>query len=534
MKPYLLHHLLEESAGRYPERDAVAWQGRSLTYAELGRKSRALACALRERGVAPGDRVGLCMNKSLDAVAAIFGILAAGAAYVPIDVQSPAGRVDYILGSCGIRVLFASPEGAGRVARTSAGGSSRMTVVVAGEAPKDTAGGPGSVEYVPMAEILTGGGDAYARFDFADTNPAYILHTSGSTGAPKGVGLSHLNALTFVDMAAEYFRVGSGDRLACHAPLPFDLTVFDIFVAIGRGATIVLVPESTGFFPARLAQFIDEAGITVWNSVASVLSMLAERGRMERFRYDALRTMIFSGDVLPVKHLRKLKTLLPRVRLFNVYGQTEANSSMCHPVDDVPEGDAWKIPIGRAFPNFEVFALDEEGRVVDSPGRTGELHVRGSSVAMGYWGDAERTAESFVPDPRSRLSNRRVYRTGDLVTLDPEGRYVFIGRRDHQVKSRGYRVQLNEIEAVLCNHPGVKEAAAVAVPDDLLGNRIVSHVVPVDGTTLSEPEVLEYCGRILPAYMVPEKVFFLDRFPKTSTGKTDRKVLLESVKGRLA
>ena len=476
----------------------------------LHRRSDQAASALKERGVSPGDRVGILMNKSIESLAVLFGILKTGAAYVPIDSLAPRSRVEYILEHCELRVLVAPREEAGKILPHSGADSPWKTILL----PADELFGERPAPFEPI--------------DLSDTNPAYILHTSGSTGMPKGVGLSHLNSLTFVNMAAEYFRIDKEDRLACHAPLQFDLTVFDLFVAVRNGATIVLVPETLSIFPMNLARFIDESNITVWNSVASVLSLLAERGRMDRFRFDSLRAVIFSGDVLPAKHLRKLKALLPRVRFFNVYGQTEANSSMCYPIGEIPEGDGWRMPIGKAFPNFEVFALDEGHQVLQHPEEVGELYVRGSSVAAGYWGDPERTSESFVTDPGSKLSNRKVYRTGDLVTLDGNGDYLFLGRKDRQVKCRGYRVQLDEIESVVNNHPSVKEAVVLAMPDDLVGNRILAHVATVDGGTLTEMEIFEYCGRTLPGYMVPEKCIFHDRFPKTATGKTDRNSLKES------
>jgi amino acid adenylation domain-containing protein len=481
-----------------------------MTYAELHRRSDRLASGLKDLGVNPGDRVGILINKSIESIVVIFGILKTGASYVPIDSLAPRSRVEYILDRCEIRVLITTPEGAGKILPRSGANPSLKIILL------------------PADELFGGRSAPFDPIDFSDTNPAYILHTSGSTGMPKGVGLSHLNALTFVDMAAEYFHVEKEDRLACHAPLQFDLTVFDLFVAVRNGATIVLVPETLSIFPMKLAQFIDEAKITVWNSVASVLSLLAERGRMDRFRFDSLRTVIFSGDVLPAKHLRKLKTLLPRVRFFNVYGQTEANSSMCYPIGEVPEGDAWRMPIGKAFPNFEVFALNELRQVVRRRGEIGELYVRGSSVATGYWGEPEKTSGSFVTDPKSMLSNRKVYRTGDLVTMDRSGDYLFLGREDHQVKCRGYRVQLDEIETVLNNHPSVKEAVVLALPDDLIGNRILAHIATVDGVKLTEMEVFDHCSKTLPGYMVPEKCIFHDHFPKTATGKTDRNSLKES------
>lgn len=527
MNIYLLHHLLEETAQRFPDRDAIVCKDRTIAYGELNRRSSRISSALKRMGVATGDRVGLFMNKSLESVVFLFGILKAGAAYVPIDYMAPLNRVGYIINNCDIGILFTTGDGAKKLGPFFEAPSPLKKVIVSGMQEGLPSDQYGHLEILGAAELFDERESLLHQVDFSDTNPAYILHTSGSTGMPKGVGLSHVNSLTFVSMAADFFRIEKEDRFACHAPLQFDLTVFDIFVAVGRGAAIVLIPENLSVFPMKLAQFIEEERITIWNSVASVLSLLAEHGRMERFRFDTLRSVIFSGDILPVKYLRKLKSIVPQAQFYNVYGQTEANSSTFYQVTGIPVDEGWRIPIGRAFPNFEVFALADDNEIVKRPGQIGELYVRSSSVAVGYWRDEIKTSEAFVTDPGSCLANRKVYRTGDLVTLDENDDYLFLGRKDQQVKSRGYRIQLNEIEAILNNHHGIKEAVVVAIPDELVGNRIVSHVSTIHGVEMTELEVLSYCNKTLPPYMLPEKIVFHDALPKTPTGKTDRKSLRE-------
>jgi len=527
MKNYLLHHLLEESAQRFPDRDAVVFKDHAMTYSELNHRSSQISSALEKMGVAAGDRVGIFMNKSVESLLFLFGILKAGAAYVPIDYLAPLNRVEYIIKNCDIGIMFTTSDGAKKLFPFFETPSPLKKVIVSVMHEGLSSGKHGYLEILGAEELFDERESHHEHVDFSDTNPAYILHTSGSTGMPKGVGLSHLNSLTFVNMAADFFRIEKEDRFACHAPLQFDLTVFDIFVAVKRGAAIVLVPENLSVFPIKLAQFIDEERITVWNSVASVLSLLAEHGRMERFRFDSLRAVIFSGDILPVKYLRKLKNIMSQARFYNVYGQTEANSSTFYQVTGISEDEGWRIPIGKAFPNFEVFALADDNEIVKRPGQIGELYVRSSSVAVGYWRDEIKTAEAFVTDPRSSLSNRKVYKTGDLVTLDENDNYLFLGRKDQQIKSRGYRIQLNEIEAILNNHSGIKEAVVVAIPDELVGNRIISHVSTINGIEVTELEIFNYCNKTLPSYMLPEKIVFHDALPKTPTGKTDRKLLRE-------
>jgi amino acid adenylation domain-containing protein len=531
MYTYLLHHLLRDSAGRFPNNEAVVLNEKSIMYSELEARSNQLASALTRMGVRVGDRVGIVLNKSIEAIISLFGILKTGAAYVPIDPLAPGRRVKYIINHCEIKLLVTSSVIANKIISDVDSDSSLEKVLLIEGDVLQLTNQPENVIFLLWDELLLDNFENFQPLNFSDTNPAYILHTSGSTGLPKGVVISHLNSLAFVNMAARFFEISENDRLSCHAPFHFDLSVFDIFVAVKNGATIVLVPEIFSIFPLKLAQFIDDSKISVWNSVASVLSLLAKRCKLDDFGFDTLRLIIFSGEVLPVKYLRQLMIHMRKAQFFNVYGQTEANSSTFYKIEEVPDDDVWRIPIGRAFPNFEVFALNEGREIITAPGEMGELYVNSSSIASGYWGDTEMTSETFVQDPRPHLRQNKIYRTGDLVKIDDNGNYVFLGRKDRQVKSRGYRIQLNEIELILNSHGGINEAVVIAVPDELIGNRIISYVIPGDGMQLTEKEILRHCSTLLPAYMVPEKITFVERFPKTATGKIDRKLLEETACG---
>ncbi len=525
MHQYLIHHLLENSTYWYPDRTALIFKERSLTYAELHQRSNQFALALSYHGVGRGDRVGLMLNKSIESIIAIFGILKAGAAYVPVDPLTPEVKVKYIINNCSVKLLVTSGEGKEDVIRGLGIESSLEKVILVDGDAQILAKECEKPEVIPWKSLYHNKPNESPLVNIPDTSTAYILHTSGSTGLPKGVVISHLNSLAFVNMASDFFGINEEDRLSSHAPFHFDLSVFDLFVAVKSGAAIVLVPEIISLFPIKLAQFIDDMKISVWNSVASVISLLAERGKLEKFHFDSLRLVLFSGEVLPVKFLRKAMTHMRSADFVNVYGQTEANSSIFYRVDGIPDDDAWRIPIGRAFPNFDVFALDDRGNVITSPGEVGELFVNSSSVAMGYFGDTEKTSKTFVQDPRSLLVQNKIYRTGDLVTIDKNCDYVFLGRKDHQVKSRGYRIQLDEIEFILNGHSEIKEAIVIAIPDELIGNRLVSFVCPADGVKLSDLDISDYCSSLLPAYMVPDRINFIDSMPKTTTGKPDRKLL---------
>jgi len=234
---------------------------------------------------------------------------------------------------------------------------------------------------------------------------------------------------------------------------------------------------------------------------------------------------LFAGEVFPVKHLRRLRKAIPGARFYNMYGQTEANSSLYYMVEQMPSDDTGSIPIGKALPSFRPFALDENGREICKPGEKGELYGRGASVAQGYLGEVEKTEASFVKNPLAPDTNEKVYRTGDLVTLDSDGNYIFLGRKDHMIKSRGYRIEIGEIETVLLNHPDIKTAVVIPIPDELIGNRISAIVVPLTAGGIKKEEIARYCFKQLPKYMVPEFIELRDALPTTSSGKIDRNKL---------
>jgi len=525
---YLLHHLLEESARRFPDKDAATFGTERLSYRELDEFSSRLATVLRARAVRRGDRIGIYINKSIPSIVAIQGILKTGAAYVPLDPDAPPARLAFIIGNCGIRCLLTSTRNAARLAEMFPQENPLTLVVLTDSVSEPPSGLRCPVvtwEEVRAAEVND------TPEPVIDTDLAYILYTSGSTGVPKGVMISHRTSLTFVNWAHDTFAVRPGHRLSSHAPFHFDLSIFDIFVAFKAGAALALVPEGLSTFPIRLAEWIEHNRISIWYSVPSVLSALVLHGRLDRFRFADLRTVLFAGEVFPVKFLRQIMSALPYAEFYNLYGPTETNVITYYKVPELPPDQTHPIPLGRACANMEVFGLDDEGQLITRPGQVGELYARGSCLAYGYWGDHEKTARSYVRNPLQTDFDERSYKTGDLVTLDTDANYLFLGRRDHMVKSRGYRIELGEIESALYSHPLVKEAAAVAVPDELIGNRLRAFVVLSDGADATADELQRWCGERIPAYMVPEAVEFRESLPKTSTGKTDKPALLGSVDG---
>jgi acyl-coenzyme A synthetase/AMP-(fatty) acid ligase len=334
--------------------------------------------------------------------------------------------------------------------------------------------------------------------------------------------LSHAAALSFVDWCSERFEPNETDRFSSHSPFHFDLSILDLYLSIKHGAAIVLIGEELGRTPATLAPFISERRITCWYSTPSILRMLVQFGKMERFDYSPLRIVHFAGEVFPTKHLRELKALWPKPRYFNLYGPTETNVCTYYDIPEViPEERTEPYPIGRVCSGDTASVRDENGKPV-AYGEEGELWITGGSVMLGYWNLPEQNARAFVTD----ADGTRWYRTGDLVRETAGGVYLFNGRRDRMVKRRSYRVELGEIEAALYRHPSIAEAAVVALPDEESGVLIKAFFACAgEAKKLSLIELKQFCAKELPKYMIPDRFSALAALPKTSTDKIDYQTL---------
>jgi amino acid adenylation domain-containing protein len=519
-----LSHLLESAARERPDRIAVEDErGRTLTYAELAQGADRLATRLARWGTGRGDRVGLWLPKGHEAVSAIYGILRAGAAYIPVDPSGPAVRSVAIFAASGVKaVVVAAPLADSlRGSWTGPGPLPRLILVedAKGEEPAD------STREKPRTIAA---GDALWSEVQADDAPsplpplrdpddlAYILFTSGSTGQPKGVMLSHANAFTFLNWCHEALGPWCPDeRLSSHAPFHFDLSVFDLFHACRLGATVVLVGEALAKEPVALGDFLSLRRISVWYSAPSILALLATHGAIDRPGAEP-RLVLFAGEVFPIGALRKLRKLWPQAQLWNLYGPTETNVCTAQRIPAVISDERTEpYPIGRVCPPLRARVIDEEGCDVP-PGARGELVIAGASVMRGYYGQPELTAQAFLTDE----FGAEWYRTGDVVIQDDDGSYEFHGRRDRMVKRRGYRIELGEIESALYRHEGVDRAAVVATADDS-GLSITAFVALKPEQKKSIIAMKRHCTVYLPHYMVPDTITFVSGLPATSTDKVD-------------
>nr|ACN69986.1 proline adenyltransferase [Streptomyces antibioticus] len=483
-----LHQLLVDTAAKEPDRLAVAGTAARLTYAELDSTANALAHRLRALGVGPGDRVVLWSDKSPAVVAAMQAVLRLGAAYVPADGALPIARVAAMADDCSAAALLAPAD---RLAPVADVLGPRCPAADLAQRPD------------PAAEPLNA--------LVAPDDLAYILYTSGSTGAPKGVCISHRNARAFVDWAVEELAPGPQDRFSNHAPFTFDLSVLDLYAAFSAGASVHLIPSELAYAPEQLVEFLHDRQITVWYSVPSALTlMMRDGGLLDRPAPRALRTVLFAGEPFPLPGVRALAGWTD-ARLLNLYGPTETNVCTRHEVRPTDLDGDRPLPIGTAVSGDRAWAEGPDGRLA-APGEEGELLVDGPTVMLGYWGGEPHTGP---------------YRTGDLVRPLPDGSFAYLGRRDHMVKVRGHRVELGEVESVLALHPDVAEAAAVVVGSGMDG-RLVAFVVPEPDRRPGVLSLVRHAAQRLPRYMVADEVRVLPGLPRTRNGKVDRLALRDT------
>jgi amino acid adenylation domain-containing protein len=523
---YLLQHYLSASASRYPDRIAIHTPEGTLSYAQLEARSNRLANLLRHAGVRRGDRVCFVLPRGLDAFVAVFGILKADAIYVAVNPKTPVDRLEFILRNCECRHLIVNNTTRDKAVTLSG----RLPGLHGVDLSAKQAGHqatPGLLEY--FAEDLDAFDPTPGSFFNIDIDLAYVLYTSGSTGTPKGVMLSHRNVTDYAEWAYDYFGIAATDRIANTSGLYFDLSVFELYCGIKSGAAVYVLPDRMLMFPNEIVAHVDKEEITVWNSVPSLMTYMAKIGVLDRDKCGALTTVLFCGEVMPTKTIIDWMTVYPEKGYFNLYGPTETTcESMVYPIRTMPADPTVPLPIGKACANTEVFALTEDGKVA-AVGVEGELYIRGSSVGMGYWKDAAKTAASFIDSPLNTLFPDRIYGTGDLVKLRADGNYEFIGRKDTQIKYMGHRIELGDIESALGCLPYVTETAVIATADAATESTKIVAFVFLNRPTPVE-SIKNDLREKLPPYMTPKEIRIVDApLGRTPNGKIDRRSLADSV-----
>lgn len=511
---YLLPHTVFASAEQFPEQTAFVCGKEKLTYQELADQVQQLANVLREQEVKRGDRVGIYLHRSIETAVAIYGILQAGAVYVPLSPKAPPERNAFVLQDCGIEVLVTHPSQHRNLQRLLAA-RTQVQTIIGGRKVEDN-----DLATISWEEVAEASRSAWTPPKQEETDLAYIIYTSGSTGQPKGIMHSHASGLAFARNAVARYNLGPEDRFGNHAPIYFDISQLAYFGAPLVGATAIIATDAETVFPTSLGQLMARERMTVWYSVPLALSQLLNAGVADALDLSALHTILYAGSPLAPKYVRQLMGICPEATIGNLYGPAETNVCTCYEVPVPPLTDD-PISIGKVWQNTDYLILDENDQPV-GPEQTGELLIHSTTQMLGYWNLPDRSAKAWYHQQLPGLPERKFYRTGDLVREDEVGLLHFIGRRDHQVKVRGYRVELGAVESQLLTHPAVGEAVALALATDDDALTLTAAVVLKNDQVTTEKTLLTYLRERLPWYAVPETLQILPGLPRTATDKVDR------------
>jgi D-alanine--poly(phosphoribitol) ligase subunit 1 len=519
MREYLVQHSIDRACAARSGAVAVSSHGADpMTYAALDELSSKLAGCLTANGVRRQDRLALLLRRGPHAIAAIVGGLKADAAYVPIDPKAPTLRQIKVLDDCRPSAVVCESATFDAATQAVLGSAHRCPLVVLDRLDADRIG---SGQSVVTREEIDSQSPRRPAYSNVDTDLAYVLYTSGSTGAPKGVMVSHRNILNYITWAVEYLGVSESDSVFATAPFHFDMSTFDVFAALTTGARLCIAPEEFLLFPSRLIGFIEEEGATIWKTVPSLFAYMARTGCLKPGRMSSLSRILFGGEPLHPKHLGDWMSVYPEKAFYNAYGPTETTGvSLCYRIRSRPDAGQARVPIGAPRANTEALVITESGGVARA-GESGELWIRGAGVASGYWRDPEKTGRAFVSNPLAPSTTERVYRTGDLVKVRDDGDLEFLGRNDEQVKYMGYRIALSDIEAALVSVDGVADAAALLdESEDLISPELVGLVAARAGA--APPELGKELALRLPAYMVPKRIVLVPQIPRSDRGKVAR------------
>jgi amino acid adenylation domain-containing protein len=511
---FLLHDFLGDTAAHSPEAIALVCEGRRYTYRELDERANALAHALLERGVRRGDRVVVFADNSVETAISFWAILKANAVAAIVHAQSKVEKLAYMLADTGARALICDRAHEPMCAIAVRSAPQLVTVIAAGLDEAGRARLAHVPDLISWDEVTERRTKVPPARHCIETDLAALIYTSGSTGEPKGVMLTHRNMVAAALSTTEYLGIRRDDVILCVLSLAFSYGLYQMITAFAHGARLVL--QRSFAFPAEVMRVAVEEKVTGFPGVPTMFATLLSLET--KFDLSGVRYVTNAGAALPVKYVRELRKLFTNAKLFSMYGQTECKRCTYLPPEDLERKPA---SVGIAVPNTELWLVDEHGQRV-GPNHVGELVIRGATVMNGYWGKPELTAKKLRPGP---LPGERVLYTGDLCRLDEDGYLYFVGRMDDVIKSRGEKVPPSEVEATILSMQGVREAAVIGVPDELLGAAVKAFVVLEPGVMIDKATILHHCRKHLESFKVPSDVEVRPHLPKNNNGKVQKSEL---------
>jgi long-chain acyl-CoA synthetase len=511
----LLHEWLETHARERPTAVALVCDSARYSYGDIDGRAQRLAATLQAQGVRRGDRVAIYMDNCAEAVISIFAVLKAGAVFMPVNPQTKADKLAYLLNDSGARALLSHGSLQEIVTRSVGNATGGLVALIIAEPAATVVAGHAVVPFA-VATSDEAPVSAFQVPPTIDQDLASIIYTSGSTGEPKGVMLSHLNMTSAATSISTYLGLRGDDIIFNVLPLAFDYGLYQVLMASRVGASVVL--HRSLAFPIKIVEAMARERVTVLPFVPTAFSMVLNLSSLQSFDLSALRIVTNTAAALSEAHIRDIRAAFPQARLFSMYGLTECKRVTYLPPEQL---DIRPMSVGRGMPNEEVWLVDEEGRRLPN-GSVGELVVRGSNVMRGYWNKPEQSAERLKP---GEIPGEKVLYSGDIFRTDAEGYLYFVARKDDIIKSRGEKVSPREVENVLYRIEGVLEAAVIGVLDPVLGQAVKAFLVLKPGYEMDAREVIRFCLAHLESFMAPKYVEFVPQLPRTDTGKISKRGL---------
>jgi amino acid adenylation domain-containing protein len=503
MQINVLEYFEHGALAQHRDKTAVIDQERRFTFSDIERCAKNCAAMILQRTAALGRPVAVFLPKSAETVIADLGILYSGNCYANLDLKTPSERLRAVIKKLGPSLIISSAAHA-ETLRDLGVPDDQVLCVEGAMTPRS----------FHDAAALTS-----RLADVIDTDPLCIIHTSGSTGIPKGVALNHRSTIDFMDWVFQELKLDGSEVIGSLSPFYFDIYTLELYLCLAKGATLVIIPEQCAAFPVTLLEFMNAHAISFIFWVPTIMVNIANQDLFSMRKLESLRKVFFAGEVFPTKSLNYWRRHLPGVQFVNLYGPIEICVDCTYFIVDRDMADDEKLPIGFPCRNTDILILDDQNRLVRGT-ETGELCVRGGSIALGYWNDPERTADAFVQNPLNPHYPERIYRTGDLVYRNDRGELMIVGRRDFQIKHLGYRIELGDIEYAVLQLDAVRNACVVYNRDR---KEIVLFFESVH--ELSSADIRARLAPFLPKYMLPSVFHRLEQMPRNPNGKIDRQLL---------